>query len=73
MKNNLLLTKKFLKIYIFLSAGLIFNLGYSENILELGNIKKNIEKDLIKWDSIKLHRTGTKGDIETAYWLAEDK
>jgi len=38
----------------------------------LSNIKKNIKKDLIKWDSIKLHRTGTEGDNETAYWLADE-
>ena len=38
----------------------------------MSNIKKNIEEDLIKWDSIKLHRTGTKGDNETAYWLADE-
>ena len=38
----------------------------------MNNIKKNIEKDLIKWDSIKLHRTGTEGDNETAYWLADE-
>ena len=24
------------------------------------------------WDSIKLHRTGTEGDNETAHWLAEE-
>ena len=24
------------------------------------------------WDSIKLHRTGTKGDNETAYWLVDE-
>ena len=36
------------------------------------NIKENIEKDLTKWDSIKLHRTGTEGDNETAYWLADE-
>ena len=38
----------------------------------MSNIKKYIKKDLIKWDSIKLHRTGTKGDNETAYWLADE-
>ena len=38
----------------------------------MSNIKKYIEKDLIKWDSIKLHRTGTKGDNETASWLADE-
>ena len=38
----------------------------------MSNIKKNIKKDLIKWDSIKLHRTGTEGDNETAYWLADE-
>ena len=26
----------------------------------------------MKWDSIKLHRTGTEGDNETAYWLADE-
>ena len=35
-------------------------------------VLKNIEKDLIKWDSIKLHRTGTDGDNETTLWLAEE-
>ena len=40
--------------------------------MKLSNIKKIIEKDLIKWDSIKLHRTGTAGDNETAYWLADE-
>ena len=38
----------------------------------MSSIKKNIKKDLIKWDSIKLHRTGTEGDNETAYWLADE-
>ena len=38
----------------------------------MSNIKNNIEEDLIKWDSIKLHRTGTEGDNETAYWLADE-
>jgi hypothetical protein len=38
----------------------------------LSNIKNNIKEDLIKWDSIKLHRTGTEGDNETAYWLADE-
>ena len=36
------------------------------------NLKKQIEKDLIKWDSIELHRTGTKGDEQTAFWLADE-
>ena len=73
MKSNLLLTKRnFLKFITLLSAGLIFNLDSKENKFQLSNIKKNIEKDLIKWDSIKLHRTGTKGDNETAYWLADE-
>ena len=49
-----------------------FNLGSKEIKFDLSNIKKNIEEDLIKWDSIKLHRTGTKGDNETAYWLADE-
>jgi len=49
-----------------------FNLGSKEIKFNLSNIKKNIEEDLIKWDSIKLHRTGTKGDNETAYWLADE-
>jgi len=51
---------------------LIFNLDSKENKFQLRNIKKYIEKDLIKWDSIQLHRTGTKGDNETAYWLADE-
>ena len=51
---------------------MIFNLGSKEIKFNLSNIKKNIEEDLIKWDSIKLHRTGTKGDNETAYWLADE-
>ena len=71
MKSNLLLTKRnFLKFISFLSAGLIFNLGSKESKFNLSNIKNNIEEDLIKWDSIKLHRTGTEGDNETAYWLS---
>ena len=73
MKNNLLLTKRsFLKFLSFLSVGLILDLGSKEIKFKLSNIKKNIEEDLIKWDSIKLHRTGTKGDNETAYWLADE-
>ena len=36
------------------------------------NSKKQIKKDLIKWDSIELHRTGTKGDEQTAFWLADE-
>jgi len=51
---------------------LIFNLDSKDNKFQLSNIKKSIEKDLIKWDSIKLHRTGTEGDNETAYWLAHE-
>ncbi len=51
---------------------MIFNLGSNENKFKLSNLKKNIRKDLIKWDSIKLHRTGTEGDNETAYWLAHE-
>ena len=51
---------------------MIFNSGSKEIKFKLSNIKKNIEEDLIKWDSIKLHRTGTKGDNETAYWLADE-
>ena len=73
MKNNLLLTKRsFLKFLSFLSVGLILDLGSKEIKFKLSNIKKNIEEDVIKWDSIKLHRTGTKGDNETAYWLADE-
>ena len=73
MKNNLLLTKRrFLKFISFLSTELIFNLGSKESKFNLSNIKNNIEEDLIKWDSIKLHRTGTEGDNETAYWLADE-
>ena len=73
MKNNLLLTKRsFLKFLSFSSVGLIFDLGSKEIKFKLSNLKKNIEVDLIKWDSIKLHRTGTKGDNETAYWLADE-
>ena len=49
-----------------------FNLGSKEIKFDLSNIKKNIEEDLIKWDSIKLHRTGTEGDNETAYWLVDE-
>lgn len=51
---------------------MIFNLGSEENKFKLSDIKKIIEEDLIKWDSIKLHRTGTEGDNETAYWLASE-
>ena len=36
------------------------------------NSKKQIKKDLIKWDSIELHRTGTIGDEQTAFWLADE-
>ena len=38
----------------------------------MSNIINIIEEDLIKWDSIKLHRTGTEGDNKTAYWLADE-
>ena len=51
---------------------MIFNVGSEENKFKLSDIKKIIEEDLIKWDSIKLHRTGTEGDNETAYWLASE-
>ena len=51
---------------------MIFNLSSKEIKFKLSTIKKNIEEDLIKWDSIKLHRTGTEGDNETAYWLADE-
>ena len=51
---------------------MIFNLSSKEIKFKLSTIKKNIEEDLIKWDSIKLHRTGTEGDNETAYWLVDE-
>ena len=51
---------------------MIFNLGSKKNKFSLSNIENNIKEDLIKWDSIKLHRTGTEGDNETAYWLADE-
>ena len=51
---------------------MIFSVGSEENKFKLSDIKKIIEKDLIKWDSIKLHRTGTEGDNETANWLASE-
>ena len=44
----------------------------NRNKFSLKDSKKNIERDLVKWDSIEIHRTGTEGDNETAYWLAEE-
>ncbi|URQ67873.1 hypothetical protein M9C81_06365 [SAR86 cluster bacterium] len=38
----------------------------------MNKIINSIEEDLIKWDSIGLHRTGTEGDDKTAYWLADE-
>ena len=51
---------------------MIFNLDSKDNKFKLSNIKKIIEEDLIKWDSIKLHRTGTEGDNETTDWLVNE-
>ena len=35
-----------------------------------GNDVSRIEKDIIGWDSIEDHRTGTEGDRKTSEWLA---
>ncbi len=75
MKNkNFLSRRNFLKFISLLAVTTAFKINSNEdkNILSLDNSKKNIERDLIKWDSIGTHRTGTEGDNETAYWLAEE-
>jgi hypothetical protein len=35
-------------------------------------VSNQIKADLLAWDSIELHRTGTKGDQETGEWLAAE-
>jgi len=75
MKNKVFLSRRsFLKFISLLAVTTAFKINSKEkrNFLSLNDSKKNIEKDLIKWDSIELHRTGTEGDNETAHWLAEE-
>ena len=74
MRNRALLSKRnFIKIISLFSLATIFNLySREETKIVQNNLKKQIEKDLIKWDSIELHRTGTKGDEQTAFWLADE-
>ena len=75
MKNKIFLSRRnFLKFTSLLVVTTAFKINSKENrnILSLNDSKKNIEIDLVKWDSIEIHRTGTEGDNETAYWLAEE-
>ena len=74
MRNRTLLSKRnFIKIVSLFSLATIFNLySREETKIVQNNSKKQIKKDLIKWDSIELHRTGTKGDEQTAFWLADE-
>ena len=74
MRNRALLSKRnFIKIISLFSLATIFNLySREETKIVQNNSKKQIKKDLIKWDSIELHRTGTKGDEQTAFWLADE-
>ena len=74
MRNRTLLSKRnFIKIISLFSLATIFNLySREETKIVQNNSKKQIKKDLIKWDSIELHRTGTKGDEQTAFWLADE-
>jgi len=72
--KNFLSRRNFLKFISLLAVTVAFKINSNEdkNIFSLNDYKKNIERDLIKWDSIGTHRTGTEGDNETAYWLAEE-
>ena len=74
MRNRTFLSKRnFIKIISLFSLATIFNLySREETKIVQNNPKKQIEKDLIKWDSIELHRTGTIGDEQTAFWLADE-
>ena len=75
MKNKVFLSRRsFLKFTSLLAVTTAFKINSKENrnFLSLNDSNKNIEKDLVKWDSIELHRTGTEGDNETAHWLAEE-
>ena len=75
MKNKILLSRRnFIKFISLLAVGTAFKLNSKENRnkLSLKDSKKNIERDLVKWNSIELHRTGTEGDNETAHWLADE-
>ena len=75
MKNKIILSRRsFIKFISLLAVSTAFKLNSKEyrNILSLKDSKKNIERDLVKWDSIELHRTGTEGDNETAHWLADE-
>ena len=75
MKNKIILSRRsFIKFISLLTISRAFKLNSKENrnILSLKDSKKNIERDLVKWDSIEIHRTGTEGDNETAHWLADE-
>ena len=64
--------RSFLKILFLLSIGLLtqFKSRRAESNLIFKSDRESLEKDLKKWDSIELHRTGTGGDQQTAAWLA---
>ena len=70
----MLTRRSFLKITSFALLALSFKVSSKQikSIYMPQDYKKNIESDLIKWDSILLHRTGTDGDEQTANWLAEE-
>ena len=75
MKNKIILSRRsFIKFISLLAVSTAFKLNSKEyrNILSLKDSKKNIEIDIVKWDSIEIHRTGTEGDNETAHWLADE-
>ena len=75
MKNKIFLSRRnFIKFISLLAVITAFKINSKENRnkFSLKDSKKNIERDLVKWDSIEIHRTGTEGDNETAYWLADE-
>ena len=66
--------RSFLKILSLLSVGLLthFKSRGTESNLIFKSDRESLERDLKKWDSIELHRTGTEGDQQTAAWLATE-
>ena len=58
MKNKVFLSRRiFLKFISLLAVTAAFKINSKENrnFLSMNDSKKNIEKDLVKWDSIELH------------------
>ena len=66
--------RTFLKILPLLFIGLLtqFKSRGAKSTVVSKTDRKRLEKDLVEWDSIELHRTGTVGDEQTAIWLATE-